>query len=275
MAKQMGGFLGPVVGKLGPVVGYLWRGRPVFRAYVRHIRYPNTVRQQVERDWFVGMVRFAAAVRPALVLGVHSQSVQAGMTEGNYFVVRNKQHFSSTADGLQVDYARLALSEGPVAPVRPVRLTVDPDGVLRVDFERNNALRRSRSTDSVHLCVYDATVGRGLIALPVRRRDGRVALRLPSAWAAHELHCYLFVTDAQGVASATAYAGTALLATRLATEADERQSLGDTGEGGMSSTQRPDARLRSSAVPGNSVAVVPSGTVSSRLSQGGELPSPP
>ena len=206
MAKQLGGILGPVVGRLGPTVGYLWRGRPVFRAYVRHIRYPNTERQQVERDWFVGMVRFAATVRPALLQGLHERSMQAGMTEGNYFVLRNKQHFRRTAEGLQVDYGRLLLSEGPVAPVKPERLDVGADGILSAGFDKNNALPRSRSVDSVYLYVYDATLGRGLLSQPVRRREGCLALRLPSGWSAHRLHCYLFAVDGQGNASASAYA---------------------------------------------------------------------
>ena len=63
MAKLEQGILGPFRGKVGTVVGYLWRGKQVVRAYRREINYPNTERQQAERDWFVGMVRFAATAR--------------------------------------------------------------------------------------------------------------------------------------------------------------------------------------------------------------------
>ncbi|MCR5445359.1 MAG: DUF6266 family protein [Bacteroidales bacterium] len=221
MAKQMGGFLGPVVGKLGPAVGYLWRGRPVFRAYVRHIHYPNTKRQQFERDWFITMVRFAAVVRPAILRGLREVSLQAGMTEGNYFVLRNKPCFRRNDDCVKVDYARLSLAEGPVAPVTPTSVTIDDEGVLRVEFGRNGGMNRARSADNVHLYVYNATLGRGLLAAPVCRRDGCIALCLPDNWSSHDLHCYLFATDAHGFASSTAYANPVTIQDCYCTETEE------------------------------------------------------
>ena len=214
MAIQYGGILGTVVGKLGPVVGYRWRGRPVFRAYVAHIHYPDTALQQAERRWFVAMVRFASAARQALLMGFREAALRAGMTEGNYFVLSNKRFFhrapAAASDGQQlpsprVDYDRLVLSKGPVAPVLPTSRTVDPDGVLVVGFDRNRHQLRSRSSDRVYLYVHNATTGRGLLSAPVARSEGSVAMRLPDGWAAHDLHCYLFAVDRQGRASASAY----------------------------------------------------------------------
>ena len=84
MSLVYNGYMGPVIGRLGPVVGYLWRGRPVFRAYVRHIHYPNTQQQQAERQWFVAMVRFAAEARSALLQGMNEPALRQGMTEGMF-----------------------------------------------------------------------------------------------------------------------------------------------------------------------------------------------
>lgn len=220
MAKVYNNVLGDMVGKIGPLVGYLWRGQPVFRAYVKHIRYPDTERQQAERNWFVTMVRFAAAARPALLLGLRDSIRGKLLTEGNYFVQRNKQHFRypthndlSVTLGLSshaqrhvvVDYSRLALSEGPVAPVVPTCADVTTDGILAVDFDRNCRQPRCKDSDSVYLYVYDATEQRGLLSGPVRRSSAHHRLRLPDAWQTHDLHCYLFALDAQGHASATTY----------------------------------------------------------------------
>lgn len=230
MSLNYNGFMGPVIGRLGPMVGYLWRGRPVFRAYVPHIRYPNTPGQQAEREWFVSMVRFAAEARPALLLGMRELAVRERMTEGNTFVKRNKQHFhlSSSSPKLGVgdpkgggvcpspiiDYPRLALSAGPVAPVTPTSADIAADGILTVIFNKNSAMQRSKSMDSVHLYVYDATERRGLLAAAVHRCAGRVALRLPNAWQHHELHCYLFATDLHALASPTSYIAPALQETQ-------------------------------------------------------------
>lgn len=221
MSLVYNGYMGPVIGRLGPAVGYLWRGRPVFRAYVRHIHYPNTPQQQAERQWFVAMVRFAAEARSALLQGMNEPALRQGMTEGNWFVRSNKQHFHSSPnlgegdpgggvchnspDQITVDYPRLALSEGPVAPVTPTAVEIADDGILTVDFNKNSHLRHVRAIDSVHLYLYNATLRRGLHAAPVRRCAGRVALRLPDGWQQHDLHCYLFATDTRSLASPTTY----------------------------------------------------------------------
>ena len=109
MAKLEQGILGPFRGKVGTVVGYLWRGRHVVRAYRREINYPNTVQQQAEREWFVGMVRFAATARQALLLGLRERAARDVMTEGNAFVKMNKSCFGR-------DAARRVRSETPLRP---------------------------------------------------------------------------------------------------------------------------------------------------------------
>ena len=109
MAKLEQGILGPFRGKVGTVVGYLWRGKHVVRAYRREINYPNTEQQQAEREWFVGMVRFAATARQALLLGLRKRAERDVMTEGNAFVKMNKGCFGREA-------ARRVRSETPLRP---------------------------------------------------------------------------------------------------------------------------------------------------------------
>ena len=109
MAKLEQGILGPFRGKVGTVVGYLWRGRQVVRAYRKEINYPNTESQQAEREWFVGMVRFAATARQALLLGLRERAARDVMTEGNAFVRMNKDCFGR-------DAACRVRSETPLRP---------------------------------------------------------------------------------------------------------------------------------------------------------------
>lgn len=201
MAKMVQGVLGPFIGKLGPSVGYIWRGRAMVRAYVRHIRFPNTEAQLIERDWFVGMVRFAAAARGVLTHGMQKSAARAVMSEANYFVMSNKRRFDH---GGSVDYRALQFSEGPVAPLWGAWREVDGDGVLTAGWQRQPSQKRSKGGDVVHLYVYHPVERCGVVA-EGRRRDGRLAVALPDGWTAEAVHCYLFATDAQGFASRTVY----------------------------------------------------------------------
>ncbi len=133
MAKLEQGILGPFRGKVGTVVGYLWRGKPVVRAYRREINYPNTERQQAERDWFVSMVRFAATARQALLLGLRERAERDVMTEGNVFVRMNKGCFGREA--------ACGVRSG-MAPLRPAA-TSPCEGE-----ERENAISNQRYTTS-------------------------------------------------------------------------------------------------------------------------------
>ena len=133
MAKLEQGILGPFRGKVGTVVGYLWKGRHVVRAYRREINYPNTEQQQAEREWFVGMVRFAATARQALLLGLREMAAREQMTEGNVFVRMNKGCFGRGA-------ARRVRSG--VAPLRPAA-TSPCEGE-----ERENAISSQKYTTS-------------------------------------------------------------------------------------------------------------------------------
>ena len=133
MAKLEQGILGPFRGKVGTVVGYLWRGRQVVRAYRREINYPNTERQQAEREWFVGMVRFAATARQALLLGLRERAARDVMTEGNAVVKMNKSCFGR-------DAARRVRSG--MAPLRPAA-TSPCEGE-----ERKNTISNQKYTTS-------------------------------------------------------------------------------------------------------------------------------
>lgn len=221
MAKLEQGILGPFRGKVGMVVGYLWRGKHVVRGYRREINYPNTENQQLEREWFISMVRFAATARQALLLGLKEKANRDQMTEGNVFVKMNKRCFgrahapaacgganTSGLEGELCDYQHLTLSSGPVAPLLGATWWMDERQVLTASWERRTPLPRCKSSDSVHLYIYNAHTRESLLAASARRSDSTITILLPDHWNRRDLHCYLFATDTQGHASSTAYATT-------------------------------------------------------------------
>ena len=235
MAKIEQGILGPFRGKVGTVVGYLWRGKHVVRAYRREINYPNTERQQAERDWFVSMVRFAATARQALLLGMREKAAQWQMTEGNAFVKMNKHHFgrdaacrvrnapasipgrgaiadisgrSAIADAARcvpTEYERIRIAEGSAAPVRFCGARVDEVGVLKVDFEKNSGMSRAKASDRVYVYVYNIDTREGLLSAAAQRRQGSLQLQLPDGWNHHNIKLWGFVVDSEGRASHSAF----------------------------------------------------------------------
>lgn len=207
MGKIYQGVLGGFSGKLGMVVGYTWRGRPCIRVYRHAINYPNTELQQKQRDWFVSMVRFAAQANGALRLGFRQQSLDAQMTEGNYFVMKNKQHFHREEGVVRVDYGQLKIAAGSAADVYFKQPRFEQDETVRVDFEKNSMSLHASGDDSVYLYIYAPGLGAGILSAAATRRSKQVALRLPTAWAGHEVHIYGFVVDKEGRASNSTYIG--------------------------------------------------------------------
>ena len=207
MAKLEQGILGAFSGKVGTVVGYTWRGRACVRAYRRDVAYPNTPMQQAEREWFVSMVRFASRAQSALKLGFLERAAERQMTEGNYFVMRNKRCFSQTTEGVQVDYASLVVAEGAAAPVAFQTPRFELGEVIRVGYEKNSQMLNASPEDKVYLFAYAPGVGEGFLSSASLRRSRELRTSLPQHWAGCEVHLYGFVVDREGRASRSAYIG--------------------------------------------------------------------
>ena len=260
MAKLEQGILGPFRGKVGTVVGYLWRGKHVVRAYRKEINYPNTEQQQAEREWFVGMVRFAATARQALLLGLRERAARDVMTEGNVFVRMNKSCFGrdaacrvrsaaavdmpraavdmascgSTADAARrvrtgVDYERIRIAEGAAAPVRFTSASVDEDNVLRIDFEKNSGMTRAKASDKVYVYVYNAGTREGLLSHPAERRRGHLEMQLPEGWNEWNVRMWGFVVNGERRASGSAYIALGGVSVKSKENADTELLAHDTG----------------------------------------------
>lgn len=198
---------GAFCGKVGPMVGYMWKNRACVRTYRKEINYPNTEGQQRERDWFVGMVRFASRAKTALQLGFSQQANDAGMTEGNYFISRNKQHFHRVNGRVEVDYDRLTIAEGSAADVLFHDATFSEGEVVCVDFEKNMLFSRSSGDDCVYLYAYASELGEGFLSAPAKRRSKHIEVQLPETWAGTMVHLYGFVVDRDGRSSCSTYIG--------------------------------------------------------------------
>ncbi|MBR1784499.1 MAG: hypothetical protein IJ760_03555 [Bacteroidales bacterium] len=198
---------GQFSGRVGTAVGYMWKGKACVRVYRKEINYPNTPHQQRQRDWFVGMVRFASKATAALRLGLRQRASEAGMTEGNWFVKQNKRWFGGGDTQGEVDYQRLVLASGPAADVYFKTPRFEENETVVVEFEKNSLSLHASGADKVYLYVYAPGLGQGMLTAPAERRSKRLAVRLPEEWAGQEVHLYGFVVDREGRSSDSTYIG--------------------------------------------------------------------
>lgn len=175
MAKQSFGILDGYRGTVGTVIGYQWRGRWCLRARPRRVHNPRTEAQQEHRMLFRDMVRLASRMTPVLRHRLRSAALGEKMTEGNLFVKMNKDCFSPQG----VDYERLQVSAGPVAPVAFTHAEVDEDMVLHVEFEKNPLHLCSNGDDEVRVYAYCPALGRGVLSAAAYRKSKRLSMSLP------------------------------------------------------------------------------------------------
>ena len=213
MAKFSQGILGPFQGKVGTVVGYMWNGKCCMRAYNRTIKNPRTPEQVAHRNMFKQEVQLAAEMRWVLNATMRDQAREMGMTCRNLFMKAN-QHAFGLEDGLlQVDYSRLVLSMGDVLGVEATETSWSDDNVLTVKFDRGmgNAYHHVYLYVHVPELAEPDNPAKGFLAAPVHRRDKRISVALPDAFAGHTAHLYLMVQSDDGRWSETSYAGSLTL----------------------------------------------------------------
>lgn len=194
-------------GRVGDTVGYLWKGKACLRAYQPVVHYPNTEGQQQQRNWFVGMVRFAAKANEALRLGLRPKAEEHQMTESNYFILKNKQHFRLVNGTLEIDYDQLQIASGHAADVYFKAARFEEHETVVVDFEKNMMSLRASAEDKVYLYIYAVGHNEGFLTNPVARRCKTLKTRLPENWAGDEVHLYGFVVDKEGRPSNSTYIG--------------------------------------------------------------------
>ena len=214
MGKTDFGFMAGFSGRLGNLIGYRWRGRMCVRTMPSHYRDARTPEQLQQRTLFKAVVRFAAKARQVLKKGMNAVSLDAQMTESNYFMRVNKRCFAladGTQDELQVDYENLLLADGPVAPVAFYEPQMIDETTLSVDFEKNPLHRAVKWEDLVYLVAYCPELGDFDISAPVYRRSNRLTMSLNPYWAGREVHLWGFVVDGKGRASQSQYLGGGIL----------------------------------------------------------------
>lgn len=207
MAKMYDGYLGGFSGRLGPAVGYMWNGKWCLRSRPGRVANPRTAEQVAHRTMFREEVRLAARLRRAAEVGLTAMGREMGMTCFNLFVSINQQAFGLRDGELEVDYSRLTVGMGPVAPVEFGEVRTDEHNVLTVRYKGNPTKAVCTSYDRVMLYVYCPEAGEGCMSAPMYRYDRQLSYCLPDEYAGREVHVYGMVQDDEGRAADSCYLG--------------------------------------------------------------------
>lgn len=237
MGNLAHGFLDGFSGRLGNTIGYNWRGRMCVRSMPSHYNDARTSQQLQQRALFKSVVGFASKARQVLKKGLRAASIDAQMTESNYFMRINKRCFSidatseqepplpyadarpAAASGatpafigaLSVDYENLLLADGPVAPVAFDTPQLLDDTTLSIGFEKNPMRRVAKPEDLVYLAAYCPELGDFDLSTPVYRRSNCLTMNFNSHWAGRKIHLWGFVVDNADRASQSQYLGYLIL----------------------------------------------------------------
>lgn len=249
MATFEQGYLGGFSGKLGPAVGYNWRGRWCLRSKPGVVRNPRTERQQAHRMMFKEEVLLASRLRWVLRETLDGLSLAEHLTPANLFIRENQAAFGWRDGRLEVEWSRLRLAMGPVAPVAFDAPQVSGGTTLTVTFEKNPLHMRADAMDCVWLYVYCPEQETGYLAAPVFRRQRRISVTLPDAMAGCTIHLWGMVEDEHGRWSDSIYIGSGPLedtgadvaATATESGATEAATMEITEDSAVAAAQRHSA----------------------------------
>ena len=204
-------------GRVGNMVAYEWRGRQCVRSMPSQYRDARSEAQLSQRSLFKAVVAFAARARQVLKVGLRTASLNAQMTEYNYFMRINKGCFAidaSDADSpsLQVDFENIVLAEGPVAPVAFDAPRLLDETTIHIDYESNPLRRVAKSDDLVYLVAYCPELNDFDLSAPSYRRHKQLEMSLNQHWSGREVHLWGFVQDRDGRTSYSQYIGCGIVA---------------------------------------------------------------
>lgn len=147
-ATLSGGILGPVKGKIGGMVGFVWKGIPVARAWVKPFN-PQSIAQTAQRDRMTAMVAAAQAVYSSIIT-TYWDPFAVKMSGYNSFVKYNIKVLAATTFYWTVSNV---LSRGNLYPVAITSAVLADNEVTFVldDTVAGNGL----ATDGVDIFVIN------------------------------------------------------------------------------------------------------------------------
>ena len=193
MSKNTQGYLGPQIGKLGPAVGFLWKGRNIYRSHNPFVRNPKTPAQVEARAKFKLLAQTARLLSPAINLG-YAYKADAERNTTRALFTRDNYHLLSYDQGQpDIDMTLLSLADGPLTPVAFGTPSLS-DLTLTVPIANSySGIGCALDSDRVHLLVANRTKDMAIL-VSAARTDTQLQAALPDTFSGTQVELYGFVT---------------------------------------------------------------------------------
>ena len=193
MSKNTQGYLGPQIGKLGPAVGFLWKGRNIYRSHNPFVRNPKTPAQVEARAKFKLLAQTARLLSPAINLG-YAYKADAERNTTRALFTRENYHLLSYDQGQpDIDMTLLSLADGPLTPVAFGTPSLS-DLTLTVPIANSySGIGCALDSDRVHLLVANRSKDMAIL-VSAARTDTQLQAALPDTFSGTQVELYGFVT---------------------------------------------------------------------------------
>ena len=193
MSKNTQGYLGPQIGKLGPAVGFLWKGRNIYRSHNPFVRNPKTPAQVEARAKFKLLAQTARLLSPAINLG-YAYKADAERNTTRALFTRENYHLLSYDQGQpDIDMTLLSLADGPLTPVAFGTPSIS-DLTLTVPIANSySGIGCALDSDRVHLLVANRSKDMAIL-VSAARTDTQLQASLPDTFSGTQVELYGFVT---------------------------------------------------------------------------------
>ena len=193
MSKNTQGYLGPQIGKLGPAVGFLWKGRNIYRSHNPFVRNPKTPAQVEARAKFKLLAQTARLLSPAINLGYAYKADAERNTTRALFTRDNYRLLSYDQGQPDIDMTLLSLADGPLTPVAFGTPSLS-DLTLTVPIANSySGIGCALDSDRVHLLVANRTKDMAIL-VSAARTDTQLQAALPDTFTGTQVELYGFVT---------------------------------------------------------------------------------
>ena len=196
--------MGIQVGKLGPAVGFMWKGKNVYRGYNPFAKDPKTGSQVAQRNKFKFLSKLARLLSPAINRGYDYNAKYESTTERGLFMRDNAHLLAGTAEYSDMNLTfdeNLKLATGPMLDPLFGTPTYDAnEKTINIAYSTDN-IGCATEDDSIIVLAINAdevTAENVDKLLPIiafgTRSNGNIAVHLPEhvAQAGNKVSLYGF-----------------------------------------------------------------------------------
>ena len=166
-------------GTIGDRVFYTRFGKQFSRGKAKSFNDNKSEAQLRQRALFKAMQHTSSILGSVIQRGLAREAHAHGLVENNEFARINKQCFTYEDGTVHIDYPRLILSTGPIAPVGFTNCHVDGLHV-EIQFEPCSSVDHANPDDVVFIYAVEFQVEVCQMVACVERRAASVAFDLPN-----------------------------------------------------------------------------------------------